>query len=1458
MITFVKLGQAKKNCEKRQGTKRTTKGQNSDTVLLRSKKRGFYGWIELRNMRILILIFFFSGLSFEFFAQSYITAIHNYGVKDGMSSRNVNCFLQDSENFLWVGTNNGLNRFDGTRFKAYTREQNGLSSNSIHQIAEDDEGNLWLLYGKDFGEATTLDVFNPKTEKRQPATRFLQQKLPFSAKNIVEITQYNKVLWITTFQGEVFSYENQEITLKFKLQKRNLSKQFFPIFGGGGWLATNKKLFKLSKSYQLEREISVDMTVEKIFSTNSQLEPYLIVRDDEAVPNGADSVPIYLYLGERQIAQFPNDYTNLIAIDLEKEQLWLTSPKKEGIVVSNFKAEILESKESGFERNVSSLEYLKPQLWYYYKGEQIALAQTNITPFSKYLHNKTSIYNRNYGVRGMQMVGDSALLVSGLGYSYELNLKTKKTEQFAKKLIYYDRTIDKDFTNGLAIMKDRAGNFWMTDEKIRLVKYDAKNKTYRQFKYTESLQNAFQEQNGRLQDIQPAMQWSLFEDSQGGIWIGHKNGLSYLENEASNLKVFEKVGEFEKFKGSSVFHFHPTEQGAWLATSEGLFLLDIEKGITDWIHTNGREKHQIPHNTIAHIFEDETGIFWLASKGGGLIRWNRQTGETRQFTTEQGLSDNTIYAVYGDDYGKLWLSSNRGIMRFDKENHEVSTYLPEDGVTHEEFNTVSHLQTEDGTIYFGGLNGITSFHPKNFELSGRDSKSLRITSVFRQEGESGNLINETASFQKMGKIILAPNDLGFNIEFSYMDFQNGKSRYAYRILGIDKDWNYLNEASIRIGRLPYGNYQMEIRAEGNLGVWEQPTAIMIEQKRPIYLEWWFLILSAIISVGLIWGIVRFRTRQLKRNQKLLEIEVAKRTSQIELDKEIIAEQAENLKALDKLKSKFFANISHELRTPLTLVLGPISQLLSQKSSPEQERKLLLHSKRNGESLLRKVNEILDLSKMQSNKLELKREIVEFYSFAHTIFENFQTQAALKGVDFEMDFQIESDFFVLADSYKIAQILNNLLSNALKFTPSGKQVSCKVWEENNRLKVSVSDTGIGISEEDLPHVFERFYQSKNANTSQAGTGIGLALSKELTELMKGSLEVESELGVKTTFVFCLPIDKNSQNLKQASENQNKLLSKMAKGNKINFVDTENWKIYPVPNPEGQIGKNIGSQFTTVSKQNFEAEKDMLLIVEDNLEMQDFIISLLQEKYNLLVVNNGLEAIEILKGETQIPQLILSDVMMPEMDGFELLDWVKSDQKWRGTPVVMLTARIAEEDKLHALTTGVDDYITKPFSPQELLVRIGNLLANSKERQAFIQAEYDSIQPKNGLGTGQELEIGKLDETESKQIAEVDQLWIAEVEEVILAKLGKNDFGLQAVAADMNLSERQFRRNLKKITGLSPVKFQQEVQLQKARSYLERGTYQSVSEVSYAVGFQTVKYFSKLYKARFGKNPSEEGI
>ncbi len=401
----------------------------------------------------------------------------------------------------------------------------GWSSNSIHQVAEDDEGNLWLLYGKDFGEATALDIFNSATGERKTATRFLQQKLPFKPKNIAEITQSNNTVWITTFQGEVFSYRNRKVALKFELQKRAVSKQFFPTFGGGGWLVSDQKLFKLSKSYQLEREIEINFTIEQVFSTNSKLEPYLIVRDDDAVPNGADSVPIYLYLGEKRIAQFPNDYTNLIAIDLKKKELWLSSPKNEKVIVSNFNAQILEENEGGFERDIASLEYLKPQLWYYFKGEQIALAQTNITPFSKYLHNKNSIYNRNYGVRGMQLLNSNSLLVSGLGYSYKMNLKTKKEEQFAKQLIYYDRTIDKDFTNGLAIMKDRANNFWMTDEKLRLVKYDSENETYQQFKYTESLQKAFQEKNGRVQEIQPAMQWSLFEDVQGKVWIGHKNGL---------------------------------------------------------------------------------------------------------------------------------------------------------------------------------------------------------------------------------------------------------------------------------------------------------------------------------------------------------------------------------------------------------------------------------------------------------------------------------------------------------------------------------------------------------------------------------------------------------------------------------------------------------------------------------------------------------------------------------------------------------------------------------------------------------------------------------------------------------------------------------------------------------------------------------------------------------------------
>jgi len=584
--------------------------------------------------------------------------------------------------------------------------------------------------------------------------------------------------------------------------------------------------------------------------------------------------------------------------------------------------------------------------------------------------------------------------------------------------------------------------------------------------------------------------------------------------------------------------------------------------------------------------------------------------------------------------------------------------------------------------------------------------------------------------------------------------------------------------------LPYGNYELLLRGKASgSNTWiEYPHSIQIHVAKPFYLQWWFIASCLLALVGGLTFIVKRNTRKLLERQQELEAIVEKRTQEIQSQAEELKIQAEELKQLDKVKSNFFANISHELRTPLTLILGPLSYILDNPEEWKKEhiQRQLLVMQRNGKSLMDLIEEILDLSKLEANKLELQEEgtpIVQFFEYLFFVFEpQFQSQQ----LDYQLNLVVRDDLFVMLDRKKLEKVLNNFLSNAIKFTPQGGTIILTVKETASQLKIQVSDTGKGIHPKDLPHIFERFYQSKQGDQKlYGGTGIGLALVNEFAQLMGGKVAAKSTLGVGSTFFFELPKKEVVQDL---------VLTHVTKD---------------LPKEEEIYA--IGSDFT-------------IMVVEDNHDMRAFIHQLLQKKYKeILLAKNGAEGLALLKEHGTNIQLIVSDVMMPEVDGLTMLKEIKQNPNWSGIPVVMLTALAAERDKLTALTIGVDDYLTKPFSVPELLVRVQNLLFNYHQRQEWQSSpEFLELQ-----------QAEQENKTTPSEINATDKIWVDELTKFVETSLNDSTLDVKLLASTVFLSPRQLNRKLKTITGLTPAKFIKEVRLQAARKTLENGNAISIS-------------------------------
>ena len=556
---------------------------------------------------------------------------------------------------------------------------------------------------------------------------------------------------------------------------------------------------------------------------------------------------------------------------------------------------------------------------------------------------------------------------------------------------------------------------------------------------------------------------------------------------------------------------------------------------------------------------------------------------------------------------------------------------------------------------------------------------------------------------------------------------------------------------------------------------------------------------------------------------------------------------EELRSLDAMKSRFFTNISHELRTPLTLITTPVSHILNKyptqlEGAPKENLETV---RKNAVRLQALVEELLELSRLDAGKAKPSPQATALHPYCRQLFSAFESGAQIKNINYSLDYQAPEEAQLLIDRKRVGKIVNNLISNALKFTPAGGEVKVGIYfntvpislklrqtRENSTmassLSICVSDTGRGIPDEDLPHIFDRYFQTKNSKISrEGGTGIGLALSKELANLMDGSLSVESEWGKGSTFLLRIPVEEVEHADEVVQEHMSADIDPGPE--QATHITFEDAAIKPISSPVPTTGPTE------------KVEKPKILLVEDNTDMQQLISGLLSDHYRYVIAQNGAEAWKLLQEESSVVQdisLIISDVMMPEMDGYTLLEHIKAHQRWRNLPVIMLTARAAEEDKLQALRMGVDDYLTKPFSPEELLTRTANLINNYRERMAFKAENPEQV--------AIDFEAGP----------SADQEWLKELEQATLYALDKKiELNRSYLAHEMALSDRQLLRRLKAVTGLSIKQYINEVKLQKARLLLESKTYHTISEVAYVCGFNAPGYFATVYKKHFGKSPSE---
>jgi len=1302
----------------------------------------------------LFILFIFCGQ-----AQEYSYDTQHINVEERLPDRRVLNILQDKNGFIWVNTPGALSRYDGYHFKTYSASLLNVSESAKLEMAVDHNNHIWfseVRYGQGFSgvidtEKDTLYTLEDYTKGQLSSKNILYIRASKSAKD---------VFLLTTKKGEAYAYKEGELQLIHKLQ----ISEHQPFIceqakDESYWVFGEKKAIQIKgnrkKVYHLPDYVRGLIQQESDLILEMHDFSYMKLQDEKFI--SYSPVPDLFRMIENE------GYKGYITGD--QLQLYY----KNDSIAFNSK-DIMPGCQGCRIKMTTSIVDNQNNLWLATENGLLKIATTS---------NKFQVIDRGNSIRGIALF-DSLLWLGG----YIKNNRYELNKEVPTIFISNDYGVVFDFC------EDEKGHLWAAT-------------TSNLFKFSSDELNT-----DTFPVLRKGITCLLHNPATDNLIAGTEKGIGYFDLQ---LKKFFSYQLPIPSKSVFVRHLFKNSQGIWAVSNQGLFLFNeqTEKLIRHYSMEDG-----LPTNNINHAYEDQQSIFWLATKANGLIRWDIENNIFKQYTIAEGLSNNTLYAVYEDDYNNLWLPSNYGLMCFNKNTASTKVFFPKHGIAHEEFNNFAHYQDATGKLYFGGLDGVTIFHPKEVLEMDKEETPLYLTKVSILQNDSDHFENRTEAFNKIGRIILSPNDRVLEVDFSLLDYQQSAlNQYAYKIEGQQEQWIYTNENQLPLMNLPYGKYNLTIKGRGISGDWSSDELVVpMEVQAPLYKQSWFQLLLVALGVGIIIAVVKWRINALQKDRQRLEAEVQKRTQKIEEDKLIILEQSEELKKLDKAKTKFFSNITHEFRTPLTLIIGSTEQLLTETKQIQHKKQYRVL--KNAKHLLGLVNQLLDLSKLEVGRMKLELSRGDIVQYTGALVEQLESMATHKNQRLAF---LKSNIVwnTVFDKDKWDKIIYNLVSNAIKFTPEGGAIQLclrKMSQGTSEwINLEVKDTGRGIAQDQLSNIFNRFYQVDGSLTrEQEGTGIGLALVKELVELQDGEIWVTSEIGKGTSFEIKIPVPIANSSIPALQELSSSI---------------------PMAAPIMQI-PIIANTPATVSSSNKELLK--LLIVEDNEEMRAYIKECIGEhQYQIQEASNGKEGVRLAMDE--VPDLIISDVMMPVMDGYQLTQTIRSTITTSHIPIVLLTARASMESRLEGFQRGADAYLNKPFSVKELKLRVRKLI----EIRQLLQLRYSNetyIRPESSNNT----------------FAKEDA-FINELKTYIIENLTEEALNGETIGKHFGMSRMQLHRKLRALTNQTTSEFINNIRLDKALTLLQNKQF-NISEVAYQSGFSSPKYFSKLFKEKFGKSPS----
>ena len=945
---------------------------------------------------------------------------------------------------------------------------------------------------------------------------------------------------------------------------------------------------------------------------------------------------------------------------------------------------------------------------------------------------------------------------------------------------------------------DKRGDLWLGERGPKVMKFDKRRKIIEEYQIQSPNRYFFDIQNRVL---------NIFHGAEDGLYIVTLDGIAEFDKKTGSSHLYQintkKISDDYRL----VAGFQDKTNRIWLATNV--------KGLYEFLPNKKEFIKPIDVNVGGlSFYEDKNNNFWLGTFSNGLFLLNKKTGIKETYNMKDGLPSNQIRNIAEDDEGNLWLLTLNGISKFNHDKKSFKNYGIEDGFQSEQYHSIH--KSPNGEIFLGGSNGLISFFPNQINDNSILPKVVITNiSLFNRSDDS---LQFHKSFSELKEVELSYDQNDLNFEFVALHYVNPKENlYSVKLENFDENWT--RPITMRIAtytNLDPGEYIFRVKGANSDGVWNNEGAAI----RIIILPpWWQTTWAYILYIILLLSIMYFLWKmQLKKIRAKHEYAMSKF-------------EAQKLHEVDEMKSRFFTNISHEFRTPLTLILGPVKQMIEKLNDGKMKDELSIVHK-NANKLLGLVNQLLDISKLESGNMKLQTISRNVVPLLKGLLLSFSSYAERKRITLNFN-SSEDEIIAYVDKDKIEKIITNILSNAFKFTPEGGRIEVTISKSvpNSPLErgtkgvcqnveIKITDTGIGISKEKLPKIFDRFYQVDGSHTrEQEGTGIGLALTKELVELHKGKIEVESEEGKGTTFIVSLPLGKD--HLKPEEICEPSLSQTLSKGE-----DFSEETIFP---EETKTGKHDIDLI-------IETAKPLLMIVEDNSDVRNYIKDNLKNDFRVLEAIDGEDgwnkAIDPAIGGTD---LIVSDVMMPKIDGFKLCEKLKTDERTSHIPVILLTAKASSTDKIEGYETGADDYIMKPFEPEELKARIKNLIEQRKRIHEHFRKEG----------------IFELDQT---IITSVDKKFLKKAFEIISQNISDSSFTIETFAEKLYVSKSLLRKKIVSLTGEPPVELLKRIRLKRATELIEKN-FGNLSEIALEVGFNNPAYFSECFKKQFGVSPSQ---